>query len=107
MVTLHGAHSFSIENSKDQILSVDAGDIDMMNGIRNDSNDIYSPLILHYPHCSYSLWLKKYKLLGQFPDRINGRDEIPKDSFHILSRNISQNLDNANEAVAKEFFSKI
>eukprot|EP00944_MAST-04C_sp_MAST-4C-sp1_P005511 g5511.t1 len=105
VVTLHGAHSFYIENSKDQILSVDAGDIDMMNGIRNDSNDIYSPLILHYPHCSYSLWLKKYKLLGQFPDRINGRDEIPKDSFHILSRNISQNLDNANEAVAKEFFS--
>ena len=105
MVTLHGAHSFSIENSKEQILSVDARDVDIINGIRNDFNDMYSPSILHYPHCSYNLWLKKYKLLGQFPDHINGRDEIPKDSFHIQSRNIIQNLDDASEATAKEFFS--
>jgi hypothetical protein len=86
-ISLNGAHSFCFESKNEEILSVDAADIDIING--NNSKDNYkSPIILHYPHSSYKLWLDKYKRLGNFPSIINGKDEIPSNSFHIKSRNI-------------------
>ena len=90
-VSLSGAHSFCFENHQlqdsEKILSVDAADIDIINGTNQDITN-GSPIILHYPHCSYKLWLQKYKRLGNFPNLINGKDEIPTDSFHIKSRDI-------------------
>lgn len=46
------------------------------------------PQILHYPHASFALWKRKYNVLGVFPDVWCGQKKIPKESFHLQSRDV-------------------
>jgi hypothetical protein len=66
-----GSHKFQSSNSPPRhLLSIDATDVQVM----------------HYPHASFSLWWKKYHLLGAFPDYHLGTFQIPTGCFHLQSR---------------------
>ena len=52
------------------------------------SMDAVGAEILHYPNASFSLWFRKYALLGTFPDYWCGGHKIPDGCFHLQSRNV-------------------
>ena len=72
-----GSHKFQCNNDDRTLLSVDATGAE----------------VLHYPNASFTLWYRKYKLLGHFPNewcgtttKISGT--IPKGCFHLESRGV-------------------
>jgi len=54
-------------------------------------NDNSGPVVLHYPNASFSQWLKKYKMLGDFPLKKDG--QINNMRCHVASREICKSKD--------------
>ena len=67
------------------LLSVDAACIDEERGVVTQGV-LSAPQVLHFPHCSLSLWKRKYAVLGRFPSVWFGERKIPEGSFHLCSR---------------------
>ena len=74
-----GSHGFERTDPKRLLVAVDASQLVA------GQQDL-PPQVLHFPHASFTLWQRKYKILGQFPDLWCGAQKIPRESFHIQSR---------------------
>ena len=74
-----GSHGFERCDPNRLLVSVDAAQF---------VGDAAVPHILHFPHASFTLWWRKYTVLGRFPGVWCGQQVIPKDSFHIQSRDV-------------------
>merc|ERR1712048_568197 len=44
------------------------------------------PGVLHYANCGFSYWVKKYEILGNFPDVVNGKQNTMR--AHLAARDL-------------------
>ena len=98
-----GSHGFERTDPTRLLVSVDSSQLHI------SGRKYMPPQVLHFPHSSFTLWRRKYMVLGDFPDVWCGSEVIPKESFHIKSRDtvccicssaeedVSRSLDKARE----------
>lgn len=74
-----GVHSFMAG-----VVDGDRGPIPRLRRKRMDGPK--DPGVLHYANCGFSYWVKKYQILGRFPDILNGRQNTMR--AHLAARDL-------------------
>jgi len=74
-----GVHSFM-----GGVVDGDKGPVPRLKRLRMDGDP--DPGVLHYANCGFSYWIKKYEILGRFPDRVNGKQNTMR--AHLAARDL-------------------
>lgn len=74
-----GVHSFM-----GGVVDGDKGPVPRLKRIRMDGDT--DPAVLHYSNCGFSYWIRKYEILGRFPDMVNGKQNTMR--AHLAARDL-------------------
>eukprot|EP00411_Alexandrium_monilatum_P076452 CAMPEP_0175493026 /NCGR_PEP_ID=MMETSP0096-20121207/2562_1 /TAXON_ID=311494 /ORGANISM="Alexandrium monilatum, Strain CCMP3105" /LENGTH=695 /DNA_ID=CAMNT_0016794961 /DNA_START=10 /DNA_END=2093 /DNA_ORIENTATION=- len=74
-----GVHSFM-----GGVVDGDKGPVPRLRRVRMDGDS--DPGVLHYANCGFSYWIKKYEILGRFPDIVNRKQNTMR--AHLAARDL-------------------